>query len=125
MFELKDEMSSEFIGLGQGGGDRFLHQDMEPGLQGPRCKRKMRLRRGRDHHRVAGRAQGLPVQRPGADLPGHRGGVGRVEVVHAGQRGPRRSGDLQRMEAPEMPCPDDADPQACHRDRLFASGPER
>ena len=67
----------------------------------------MRGRRG-DDHRVAGGEQRLGRQRRGADFGGRRRGAGRIGIMHPGQHPARRQ--LQRMEAPEMPNAQHADP---------------
>ena len=107
-------MRGECVGFGEAGGDGLFHQNVKTSLQGFGCKGKVRLRRGGDDHRVAGLQQGGPGERRGAGLLCHGGGAGGVAVVQAGQRGARGGGHLQRMETPEMPGADNADPQARH-----------
>ncbi len=107
------------VGLLQGGGDRLLDQHVPAGPQRRLGQREMRLRRGGDDHRVARLQQRVEAEAGrAARLATHQGGARRIRIVDADQHGARGGGDLQRMEAPEMAGPGDADPQAARRVRI-------
>jgi hypothetical protein len=70
----------QLVRLGQRGGDRLLHQHVQPGPQRRQPEPVMRLRRGRDHRRVAGRQQRVERQRARSHLRRHRRGPRKVRV---------------------------------------------
>jgi len=100
----------QLVGLRQRGGDRLLDQDVAAGLDGLGGQRVMGVGGGGDDQRVTGGQQVRKRQGRRPHLPRDDRGTGGVRVVQPGQHGTAACGNLQGMEAPEMPGPSNADP---------------
>ena len=102
----------ERVGLGERRRNRLLDQHVPARAQRRFGEREMRLGRGGDDDRVAFREQRRPVAQAAAPVS-RASAEARAALGSSigGEPGARRGRDLQRVKAPEMPCPGQPDPQ--------------